>query len=201
MRADAALESLINTLARLPGFGARSARRAVLHLLADKENRLSPLIDLLQSAAARIIACERCGNLDITTVCQLCQSPQRATGVLCVVTTVSDLWAAERAGAFLGRYHVLGGILSAANGVTPAMLRIETLLQRLASENITEVILAFSVTPEAQTTSYYLSDLIKQQAPHVRISVPARGMSVGSTPEYTDEGTLYAAFATRQTLV
>ena len=197
MRSEAALERLISSFARLPGMGPRSARRAVLHLLLDKERRLQPMVAALQEAHARIVRCERCGNLDLTPLCTVCADPRRETGVLCIVEGVSDLWAAERSGAFSGRYHVLGGVLSALTGITPAHLNLHQLAERVGCEHVTEAVIALSVTPEAQTTAYYVADLLRSVRPDIRISIPARGMPMGSTPEYTDEGTLLAAFAAR----
>lgn len=194
---EAALDKLIACFTRLPGMGPRSARRAVLHLLLDKDRRLQPMLHALTDAHTRIIKCGRCGNLDLTSPCSICADARRGVGVLCVVESVSDLWAAERSGAFNGRYHVLGGVLSALNGVSPAQLNLHGLSDRVREENITEAVIALSVTPEAQTTAYYVADLLRSARANVQISVPARGMPMGSTPEYTDEGTLTAAFAAR----
>src|SRR5205814_10720214 len=153
------IERLIQLLAKLPGLGPRSARRAALALLKKRETLLDPLTQAMASAAAALKQCSVCGNLDTMDPCGLCRDPERDTGVICVVEDIADLWALERAGVFRGRYHVLGGALSALDGVTPERLNIAGLLQRVKS-GVDEVILAMNATVEGQTTAHYLMDLL-----------------------------------------
>jgi recombination protein RecR len=191
------IERLIQLLAKLPGLGPRSARRAALNLLKRREALLEPLSAAMRDAAAAIKTCEVCGNLDTTTPCALCRDPRREETVLCVVEDVADLWALERAGVFKGKYHVLGGALSALDGVTPERLNVASLLNRVAS-SVEEVILAMNATVEGQTTAHYLIDTLAPSG--VKVTRLAHGVPVGGELDYLDEGTLNAAFKARRSL-
>ena len=151
------IDALIEMMAKLPGLGPRSARRAVLHLIRKRALQLTPLADLMQTVAATARECLNCGNVGTADICDICDSQKRANGELCVVEDVADLWAMERAGVFKGRYHVLGGTLSALDAIGPEDLRIPRLVDRVASEDISEVILALNATVDGQTTAHYLS--------------------------------------------
>jgi recombination protein RecR len=189
------IERLIQLLAKLPGLGPRSARRAALALLKKREMLLEPLTQAMASAAAALKQCSACGNLDTTDPCALCRDPERDTGVICVVEDIADLWALERASVFRGRYHVLGGALSALDGVTPERLNIPNLLQRVKT-GAAEVILAMNATVEGQTTAHYLLDVLEPL--HVKVTRLAHGVPVGGELDYLDEGTLSAAFKARR---
>lgn len=190
------IERLIQLLAKLPGFGPRSARRAALTLLKKRESLLQPLATALTEADAAIKPCEICGNLDTVSPCAVCADSRRDTRVLCVVEDVADLWALERAAVFKGRYHVLGGALSALDGVTPEKLNITSLISRAAA--VEEVILAMNATVEGQTTAHYLVDALEPSG--VRVTRLAHGVPVGGELDYLDEGTLTAAFKARRGL-
>ena len=190
------IERLIQLLARLPGLGPRSARRAALVLLKKRDTLLEPLSAALHDAAAAIQTCETCGNLDTTSPCAICRDPRRDGHILCVVEDVADLWALERAGVFRGRYHVLGGALSALDGVTPEKLNVKSLLARAA--NVDEVILAMNATVEGQTTAHYLMDTLDSTG--IKVTRLAHGVPVGGELDYLDEGTLSAAFKARRSL-
>ena len=189
------IERLIQLLAKLPGLGPRSARRAALALLKKRDTLLEPLADSLREAADAILTCEVCGNLDTQSPCAICSDPRRDPHVLCVVEDVADLWALERAGVFRGRYHVLGGALSALDGVTPDRLNVGGLLERV-KQNVDEVILAMNATVEGQTTAHYLMDLLGD----MKVTRLAHGVPVGGELDYLDEGTLSAAFKARRAL-
>lgn len=189
------IERLIQLLAKLPGLGPRSARRAALALLKKRDTLLEPLADSLREAADAILTCEVCGNLDTQSPCVICSDPRRDPHILCVVEDVADLWALERAGVFRGRYHVLGGALSALDGVTPDRLNVAQLLERV-KQNIDEVILAMNATVEGQTTAHYLMDLLGD----MKVTRLAHGVPVGGELDYLDEGTLSAAFKARRAL-
>lgn len=191
------IERLIQLLAKLPGLGPRSARRAALDLLKKREVLMEPLAAALIDAARAIKTCEICGNLDTQTPCSLCCDPRREARVLCVVEDVADLWALERAGVFKGRYHVLGGALSALDGVTPDRLNVATLIER-AKGGVEEIILAMNATVEGQTTAHYLLDALADA--NVKITRLAHGVPVGGELDYLDEGTLSAAFKARRSL-
>ena len=191
------IERLIQLLAKLPGLGPRSARRAVLDLLKKRETLMEPLALALQEAAAAIKTCEICGNLDTASPCSLCCDPRRDSRILCVVEDVADLWALERANVFRGRYHVLGGALSALDGITPERLNVASLLSRV-KEGVEEVILAVNATVEGQTTAHYLLDTLADS--HVKVTRLAHGVPVGGELDYLDEGTLSAAFKARRSL-
>jgi recombination protein RecR len=189
------IERLIQSLAKLPGLGPRSARRAALALLKKRETLLEPLADALAKAAAALKTCSECGNLDTIDPCSICRDYEREPKVICVVEDVADLWALERAGVFKGRYHVLGGALSALDGITPERLSLPKLLERIRG-GASEVVLAMNATVEGQTTAHYLLDAIEPL--HVRVTRLAHGVPVGGELDYLDEGTLSAAFKARR---
>jgi recombination protein RecR len=191
------IERLIQLLSKLPGLGPRSARRAALVLLKKREGLLEPLGAAMRDAAAAIRVCEVCGNLDTITPCSLCRDPRRDASLLCVVEDVADLWALERAGVFRGKYHVLGGALSALDGVTPERLNVASLIAR-AQAGVGEVILAMNATVEGQTTAHYLMDSLGPLG--VKVTRLAHGVPVGGELDYLDEGTLSAAFKARRAL-
>ncbi|WP_420430957.1 recombination mediator RecR [Hyphobacterium sp.] len=190
------IERLIQLLAKLPGLGPRSARRVALHLLKKREALMGPLAEALSNAADKISACSTCGNLDVSDPCAICAAPGRDPSVICVVETVGDIWALERAAAFKGRYHVLGGVLSPLDGVRPDDLNIGRLLDRAAAPEIKEVVLALNATVDGQTTAHYLSDRLEPL--EVSITSLARGVPVGGELDYLDDGTLAAAFKSRR---
>jgi len=192
------LDRLIQLLAKLPGLGPRSARRAALFLLKRRESLMQPLAAAMTETAAHVHACNICGNLDTVDPCGICADRRRDAGLVCVVEDVADLWAIERTGAYAGRYHVLGGTLSALEGVGPEDLHIDALLARLGSGGAREVILAMNATVEGQTTAHYIIDRLAGSA--VQVSRLAHGVPVGGELDYLDEGTLAAALASRQTL-
>ena len=189
------IERFIQLLSKLPGLGPRSARRAALALLKKRDTLLEPLAEAMLAAARATRACEICGNLDSTSPCAICADPRRDSHVLCVVEDVADLWALERAGVFRGRYHVLGGALSALDGVTPEKLNVAGLADRVKS-GVDEVILAMNATVEGQTTAHYLMDVLTD----VKVTRLAHGVPVGGELDYLDEGTLSAAFKARRSL-
>lgn len=195
-QASAEIERLIQLLSKLPGLGPRSARRAALVLLKKRETLLEPLADALSRAAAALKTCSVCGNLDTTEPCALCRDASRESGTICVVEDVADLWALERAAMFRGRYHVLGGALSALDGVTPERLNLPTLLSRVKAGGIAEVILAMNATVEGQTTAHYLMDSLEPMG--VKVTRLAHGVPVGGELDYLDDGTLSAAFKARR---
>ena len=188
------IERLIQLLSKLPGLGPRSARRAALALLKKRDTLLEPLAASLREAADAILTCAVCGNLDTQSPCAICNDGRRDPHILCVVEDVADLWALERAGVFRGRYHVLGGALSALDGVTPDRLNVSGLLERV--KNVEEVILAMNATVEGQTTAHYLMDLLGD----MKVTRLAHGVPVGGELDYLDEGTLSAAFKARRSL-
>ncbi|MBL8907482.1 MAG: recombination protein RecR [Rhizobiales bacterium] len=190
------IERLIQILAKLPGLGPRSARRAVLHLIKNREKLLSPLALALAEARDKVVVCSVCGNADTVDPCSLCSDPRRDRSVICVVEDVSDLWALERAGAWSGLYHVLGGTLSAIEGVRPEDLAIASLSARAAAPEIREVVLAVNATVEGQTTAHYITDLLKPLP--IKLSRLAHGVPVGGELDYLDEGTLTAAIRSRR---
>lgn len=190
------IDRLIQLLARLPGLGPRSARRAALTLLQRREQLLEPLAAALQQAADSVRSCSRCGNLDTRDPCGICSDPEREKSAICVVETVADLWALERSGAFRGRYHVLGGTLSALDGRGPEQLHIEGLVERARAAEVEEVILALGATVEGQTTAHYLAERLASCG--VRLSHLAHGVPVGGELDYLDEGTLTAALKARR---
>ena len=190
------IERLIQFLARLPGLGPRSARRAALHLLNKREGLLEPLARALTEAAAAIRACRVCGNLDSQDPCAICADPKRDAGLVCVVAEVGDLWALERSGAFKGRYHVLGGVLSALDGIGPEQLNLNGLVERARAGELREAILALDATVDGQTTAHYIAD--KLAGLPVKVSRLAHGVPVGGELDYLDDGTIAAALNARR---
>jgi recombination protein RecR len=190
------IETLSAALARLPGLGPRSARRAVLHLLKKRETALFPLLRALESVGDRLATCDICGNVDTTNPCGICSDPRRDTRMLCVVEDVADLWALERSRLFPGKFHVLGGKLSALEGVRPEDLNIASLMARIAEGGIDEVVLAMNATLEGQTTAHYIAERL-ETAP-VRITQLAHGLPVGGELDYLDDGTLAQALRARR---
>lgn len=190
------IETLIELMAKLPGLGPRSARRAVLHLIKKRGLLLMPLADSMQQVGATARECLNCGNVGTTDICDICSSEKRAIGQICVVEDVSDLWAMERASVFHGRYHVLGGTLSALDSIGPDELHIPKLVDRIASEAVKEVILALSATIDGQTTAHYIAD----QLPGVTVTTLAQGVPVGGELDYLDDGTITAALNARKHL-
>ncbi len=189
------IDNLIELMAKLPGLGPRSARRAVLHLIRKRALLLTPLADSLQVVAETARECLNCGNVGTTDICDICTAEKRATGELCVVEDVADLWAMERSGVFRGRYHVLGGTLSALDAIGPEQLRIPRLIDRVTSEGITEVILALNATVDGQTTAHYIADQLDGQ---VRLTSLAQGVPIGGELDYLDDGTIMAAMSARK---
>jgi recombination protein RecR len=189
------IERLIQLMARLPGFGPRSARRAALHLIKRRETLLGPLSDAMRVASERIVVCRSCGNVDTADPCTVCRDPRRDPSILIVVEDVSDLWALERAGAVSARYHVLGGVLSPLDGVRPEHLNLEGLAARAAEPGVSEVILALNATVDGQTTAHYVTDLLSGLP--VKVTRLAHGVPVGGELDYLDEGTLSAALRQR----
>jgi recombination protein RecR len=195
MRDGGDIEALIAMMARLPGLGPRSARRAVLHMIRKRGLLLGPLAELMTRVARDARECLNCGNVGTQDICDICQDNQRNNGVLCVVEDVSDLWAMERSGVFKGRYHVLGGTLSALDQVGPEELRIPKLSARVESEEITEVILALNATIDGQTTAHYIADQLEGR---VVMTSLAQGVPIGGELDYLDEGTITAAMNARK---
>lgn len=191
------IDALIEIMAKLPGLGPRSARRAVLHLIRKRALLLKPLADMMQMVAATARECLNCGNVGTTDICDICTSDKRANGELCVVEDVADLWAMERADVFRGRYHVLGGTLSALDAIGPDELRIPRLIDRVATESISEVILALNATIDGQTTAHYIADQLEG---HVKLTSLAQGVPIGGELDYLDDGTITAALQARKSL-
>ncbi len=189
------IDRLIQLLARLPGLGPRSARRAALHLIKKRELLMAPLATALQAALDKIEICSTCGNIDTQNPCTLCADPRREDSVIVVVADVADLWALERAQAINACYHVLGGTLSPLDGVGPKELAIDALIARAHAPNVSEVILALNATVDGQTTAHYITDLL--QGANVRVTKLAHGVPVGGELDYLDEGTLAAAIRSR----
>ncbi|MBN7784891.1 recombination protein RecR [Ponticoccus gilvus] len=189
------IDALIGLMARLPGLGPRSARRAVLHLIRKRAALLRPLAEAMMAVADSARECLNCGNVGTEDICEICRSEARGNGLICVVEDVSDLWAMERANVFTGRYHVLGGTLSALDGVGPDQLRIPQLLTRLEAENVTEVILALNATVDGQTTAHYIADRLEGR---VALSSLAQGVPIGGELDYLDDGTISAALNARK---
>lgn len=191
----AEIEQLITLFARLPGFGPRSARRVVLKLLQQPETRLVPLIRALEAAASTVRVCDLCGNLDSLSPCALCRDPDRDSGLICVVETVADLWALERARVNPGRYHVLGGVLSALAGITPEALNLAPLMALVAEGGVREVVLALPATVDGATTAHYLREQLRGFA--ISLTQLSQGVPIGGSLEALDDGTLAAALRAR----
>lgn len=192
------IEKLVKLIAKLPSLGSRSARRITLQLLKKKDTLLLPLIQSLSEVAENIKTCEICGNYDTQSPCSICSALDRDGGVICVVQDVADLWAMERVAFFKGKYHILGGILSAIDGVTAEDLNIDNLEKRIANEDITEVILALPATVDGQITSHYLLSRFKDY--NVKITTLAQGIPMGGELDYMDEGTIQLALNSRKSL-
>ena len=189
------IEALIEMMAKLPGLGPRSARRAVLHLIKKRSRVLMPLAEAMRVVGETARECLNCGNIGTADLCDICQSEKRRNGEICVVEDVADLWAMERGGAFKGRYHVLGGTLSALDAVGPEDLRIPKLVDRVTAEEVTEVILALNATVDGQTTAHYIADLLESR---VRVTSLAQGVPIGGELDYLDDGTISAALRARK---
>jgi recombination protein RecR len=190
------IEQLIELMARLPGLGPRSARRAVLMLLKKRGAVMAPLARVMAEVAANARDCRACGNISSHDLCEICSDDRRATGEICVVEDVADLWAMERGHAFKGRYHVLGGTLSALDAVGPDELRIPLLLERVRDENATEVILALNATVDGQTTAHYIAEVLENSG--VQVTSLAQGVPIGGELDYLDDGTIGAALRARR---
>ncbi|MBF9048115.1 recombination protein RecR [Rhodobacterales bacterium LSUCC0031] len=192
------IEALIEIMARLPGLGPRSARRAVLHLIKKRGQLMRPLAETMAHVAETARECLNCGNIGTGDLCPICTDDRRANGQICVVEDVSDLWAMERGGAFGGRYHVLGGTLSALDDVGPEDLRIPRLLDRVTGEGVSEVILALNATVDGQTTAHYIADTLAGRG--VAVTSLAQGVPIGGELDYLDDGTISAALKARKAL-
>ena len=194
--ASTEIEGLTQALSRLPGLGPRSARRAVLHLMKKREAALDPLLAALQAVSERLSTCSTCGNVDTADPCAICRDPRRDPRLLCVVEDVADLWALDRSRLFPGRFHVLGGRLSALEGIRPEDLAIDALVSRVGAGGIDEVVLAMNATLEGQTTAHYLAERLENFP--VRLTQLAHGLPVGGELDYLDEGTLAQALRARR---
>ncbi|KAJ54910.1 recombinase RecR [Actibacterium mucosum KCTC 23349] len=190
------IEALIDLMARLPGLGPRSARRAVLHLIKKRGPLMTPLADALSHVAVTARECVNCGNIGTSDLCDICASEKRGNGEICVVEEVSDLWAMERGGAFKGRYHVLGGTLNALDAVGPDDLRIPQLVTRVAEEGVKEVILALNATVDGQTTAHYIAEQLEGTG--VTVTSLAQGVPIGGELDYLDDGTISTALRARK---
>ena len=192
------IEQLIKIISKFPSLGVRSARRIVLHMLKHKENSIPQLVKALQDVYDNIKTCEVCGNYDTTSPCSICASQTRDHNILCIVQDISDLWALERGGLYKGDYHILGGVLSAIDGITPDDLNIDKLLHRLNNTKITEIILALPATVDGQITMHYISSLLKDK--DIKVSTLAQGIPVGGELDYMDDGTIKLALDMRKQL-
>lgn len=190
------IETLAQALSKLPGLGPRSARRAVLYLLKKRESAMAPLLRALESVNERLATCDVCGNVDTTNPCGICSDPRRDAKMLCVVEDVADLWALERSRLFPGRFHILGGHLSALAGIRPEDLGIDTLIARVAEGGIDEVVLAMNATLDGQTTAHYIVERLETYP--VRLTQLAHGLPVGGELDYLDDGTLAQALRARR---
>jgi recombination protein RecR len=189
------IERLIQLLARLPGLGPRSARRAALHLIRKREELFAPLTEAMQVAREKIMTCAVCGNIDTVSPCTICRDERRDPSLLIVVETIADLWALERAQALHARYHVLGGTLSPLDGIGPKDLNLESLVSRVVNDKVAEVILAVNATVEGQTTAHYITDLLSHL--NIKTTRLAHGVPIGGELDYLDEGTLATAIRSR----
>jgi len=192
------IERLMALLSKLPGLGPRSARRAALALLKRRDQLLIPLTQALQMAADKVTVCRICGRLSTKDPCETCTDPVRDNAMICVVEEDGALWAMERVGAFAGRYHVLGGLMSALDGVRPEDLKLGNLLERVRREDVQEVIMALPATVEGQTTAHYIADRLKEVSQNVSVTYLARGVPVGSDLDWLDDGTIAHAFKSRR---
>ncbi|KMW60171.1 Recombination protein RecR [Candidatus Rhodobacter oscarellae] len=189
------IDALIDMMARLPGLGPRSARRAALHLIKKRGMLMKPLAEAMGAVADTARECLNCGNISTADICSICTSEKRRIGEICVVEDVADLWAMERAAVFKGRYHVLGGTLSALDQIGPEQLGIPKLIERVSSEEVTEVILALNATVDGQTTAHYIADQLEHR---VRVTSLAQGVPIGGELDYLDDGTITAALRARK---
>jgi recombination protein RecR len=196
MSVDNPLDDLIRRLARLPGLGTRSARRAVLHLMKNRDSLMLPLAEDISRVAQSVRHCVECGNFDTVDTCRICRNTDRDQSRICVVEDVADLWAMERAGVFSGRYHVLGGVMSAIDGVGPEELRIDYLVSKSGEDAVQEVILATSATVDGQTTAHYIAERLEPTK--VQVTRLAHGVPVGGELDYLDDGTLAQAMRARR---
>jgi len=192
------LDHLIRQLSSLPGLGNRSARRIALHLLQKRDTAMRPLAGALEQAAEQVCECSICGNLDMSAPCKICTDERRDRTKLCVVAQVSDVWAIERTGAYKGLYHVLGGVLSALDGIGPDELRIHSLIERVHDAGELEIILGLSATVDGQSTAHYISDKLMDSNAQLNITRLAHGMPVGGDLDYLDEGTITTALKSRR---
>ena len=189
------LEKLIKKVSKLPGLGPRSSRRAVLHLLKNKDKYLIPLINDLTEVAQHIRSCSECGNLDQDEICEICKNPSRNVNLICVVETVADLWALERTKVYNGKYHILGGVLSAIDGINPEQLNISSLEQRLQKQTYSEVIIAISATLDGQTTAHYIAERLNPLG--IKVTRLAHGVPIGGELDFLDDGTIAQALKAR----
>jgi recombination protein RecR len=196
----APFDHLVKQFARLPGLGPRSAKRVALHLLSEGRGKMEEMAQVISETATLMRICPSCGNLDMVEPCTICRDINRDKTLLCIVASIADLWAIERAGTFRGLYHVLGGLLSAINGVTPEKLNVVSLQTRLDDTQIEEIILALSATVDGQTTAHYVSDMITRHHNRIKISRLAHGMPVGGELDYLDDGTIMSAFKSRRSV-
>lgn len=192
------IENLIKMLSRLPGVGPRSARRVALFMLKNKDDFMIPLSDSIKKTADKMLFCEICGNLDTTSPCGICTDKSRNETTLCVVEDVADLWAIERSGTYKGKYHVLGGVLSAIDGIHPNDISLDKLVERTNSNDVKEVIMALSATVDGQTTAHYIADKIDNN--DIKISRISQGVPIGGELDYLDDGTLITAIKSRRDL-
>ena len=192
------LERLIAYIAKLPGIGKRSAKRTALHLLKNRENLMVPLSHSLKDTAESTITCEKCGNYDTSSPCVICMNEKRDHTTICVVEDVSDLWAMERGGIYRGLYHILGGVLSAIDGIGPEDLKIDILEKRVIDENINEIIIATNATIEGQTTAHYINNRFAEKSDSLKVTRIAHGIPLGGELDYLDEGTISTALQARK---
>ncbi len=197
MNEDSALDSLVKAIAKLPGLGPRSARRISLQLLTNKESVMDPLIRALTHAKEQMKICHSCGNLDVNDPCYICTSERRDNTQMCVLADVASLWAVERTKIFKGRYHILGGVLSALDGIGPEDLKIGHLVERIHTQQPAEIILALSATVDGQATAHYLMDRIEELPYDIKITRLAHGVPIGGELDYLDEGTIVTAIQSR----
>jgi recombination protein RecR len=190
-----AIETLIKRLSKLPGIGSRSARRVALHLLSNKDMNLAPLEQAMAFAREKVVMCESCGNLDTAHLCNICTNPNKDASKICIVQSVGDIWTMERTGFYAGHYHVLGGVLSALDGITPDKLQIKSLLPRL--DNVAEIIMAMGATVDGQATAHYVAEQIRKINPNIQITRLAYGVPIGGEVEYLDDSTLATAMKSR----
>ena len=193
-------DHLVRQFSKLPGLGPRSAKRIAIHMLTSGKDRMTDLAQALSDTAEQMKVCECCGNLDTLPICNICADQKRDQKTLCIVAGIADIWAIERTSSYRGLYHVLGGILSAIDGVTPDHLSLSELEQRLKDEQIEEIILALSATVDGQTTAHYVTDIIHRHHNQIKISRLAHGMPVGGELDYLDDGTIMTAFKSRRSV-